>query len=55
MSKPVNTGKGDTQGGPGSPGFWRAYTIDMIVTMHESDEQDTDDNSKQNGKMVLLG
>ena len=29
------TRKGVPQGGPGSPGFWREYTLDMIMTLHE--------------------
>ena len=43
ISKPVKTKNGIPQGGPGSPGFWRKYTIDMIMTLHKSDEWDNDD------------
>ena len=43
MSWPVKTRKGVPQGGPGSPGFLREYTIDIIMALHESEEWEEDD------------
>ena len=33
-----------TPGGTGHPGFWREFTLDMIMTLHESDKCGEDDN-----------
>ena len=33
-----------TPWGTGRPGFWREFTLDMIMTLHESDKWGEDDN-----------
>ena len=33
-----------TSGGTGHPGFCREFTLDMIMTLHESDKCGEDDN-----------
>ena len=36
ISTPVKTRKGIPKGGQGSPGYWREYTIDLIMTLNET-------------------
>ena len=49
MSRPVITRKGVPQGGTGSPGFWREYTLDMIMTLHESEDWERYDKLDREG------
>ena len=43
ISSLIKTRKGLPKGGQGSPGFWREYTIDLIMTLNETEQWDDDD------------
>ena len=43
LSSPVKTRKVITQCGSRSQGFWREYTIDLIMTLNETEEWDDND------------
>ena len=42
------------EGGPGSPGFWREYTIDLIMTLNESNEWEDDDIRNEEAREELV-
>ena len=55
MSKPDIIRKGLPQGGPDSPRFWREYMLNMIMTLHESDEWDNERHKDRVKKLNLEG